>query len=266
MKIIVSCISCSKEYLEQVVQKLISNSDYPLKEDSKYPEGHPTFLTNLDDEFVFTTTCPDSHENTFVFNNYRFQVLFHLGMVSLQEGYYREAIFNFATAVERFYEFFIEVIMTQHGISYDTFNSTWRHVAAQSERQLGAYIFAYLMHFKTEPMIMKQKQIELRNSVIHKGRLASKIDAEVYGKDVYDYIQGLIIILQQECMNTIVDVSNNYAERLLKNKKNTGNNTTLKSINFCINHIKKYDSLESVKSFDDVLSDYVLDRFYIDKK
>ena len=42
-------------------------------------------------------------------NNLKFELLFELGINALIDGYPREAVSSFASALERFYEFFCQV-------------------------------------------------------------------------------------------------------------------------------------------------------------
>ena len=65
----------------------------------------------------------------------------------------------------------------------------WKQVANQSERQLGAYYFLWYTFFGETPEFLDRRKVELRNSVIHKGRLATKEESEEFGEYVFDYIR-----------------------------------------------------------------------------
>jgi hypothetical protein len=62
-----------------------------------------------------------------------------------------------------------------------TVDAAWKHVAAQSERQLGAYVFLYVVSFGESPSLVDGERTKLRSDVIHKGLLPEKNDATRYG-------------------------------------------------------------------------------------
>lgn len=66
----------------------------------------------------------------------------------------------------------------------------WKALSRQSERQLGAYISASLLLFKECPSLPNNKQIEFRNSVIHKGYIPTVDEAANFGDHVMALING----------------------------------------------------------------------------
>lgn len=102
--------------------------------------------------------------------------------------YPREAISSFAAAVERFYEFAIMVLIRSSGIAPDVSSRAWKLVASQSERQFGAFVFLWLSAYKELPITVSQKMVQLRNDVVHKGRLPDRASALAYGEDAYGVI------------------------------------------------------------------------------
>lgn len=99
--------------------------------------------------------------------------------------------------------------------------------------------------------------------MVHKGKLASKIQAEDFGRHVYEHIQQLVFNLQKECMNTIRNVGEDYANQRVA--KTIGSNTTLKYVIFSVSPEKKYNELSKVKSFHEVIENFKIDRCYIDQ-
>src|SRR5688572_21926828 len=100
-----------------------------------------------DDNF-YRSTCPAGHENLVVIQNQKFELLFDFGARALLDGYTREAVASMAAALERFYEFYLKVVCLKHGIADFDFKNSWKFVSAQSERQLGAFLFTYLFENK----------------------------------------------------------------------------------------------------------------------
>jgi hypothetical protein len=82
------------------------------------------------------------------------------------------------SSMERYFEFFIKVILRDSGKEFESIHKTWKTIASQSERQLGAYIMLYCQTFDDEPILLNQnKEIPFRNSVVHKGYIPTKEDA-----------------------------------------------------------------------------------------
>lgn len=68
----------------------------------------------------------------------------------------------------------------------------------QSERQLGAFLAAYLLDTREPPKLMPQKQVEFRNAVAHKGRFPTRQEAMRYGQAVFDCSIPILSILRSE--------------------------------------------------------------------
>lgn len=146
---------------------------------------------------IHEVLCDFGHKNNIFLVNQKHELLFEIAAQAIVDGYYREAISSFSASLERYYEFFIKVI--HQGIGPDALDKAWKHVASQSERQLGAYIFTYLNVFNNSPEILEKKAIELRNKVIHKGHIPSRDEAVNYGKKVASIIQDGCNILHDRC-------------------------------------------------------------------
>jgi hypothetical protein len=161
----------------------------------------PNFNFNsieMNDSGVYKVVCTKGHETNLFLQDEKFEILFDLGALALNDGYTRESVSSFAASLERFYEFFIQVLLYKKGINHETFVSTWKQVKNQSERQLGAFYFIYLNEFNLAPPIVGQKWVTFRNNVIHKGYIPSYNETFEYGKYLYTYIKQLLTILMEE--------------------------------------------------------------------
>lgn len=114
------------------------------------------------------------------------EILFEVATHAIVDGYYREAISSFAASLERYFEFFINVISIH--LPSKEFTIAWKHVASQSERQLGGYIFLYLNTYGASPQILPQVLTKLRNDVIHRGHIPGRAEAIRFGEAVADII------------------------------------------------------------------------------
>jgi hypothetical protein len=142
--------------------------------------------------------CERGHETVTLLQQMKFEVLFDLGVNAIIDGYYRDAVSSFASALERLYEFYIHIQCDRRSIDSCLFNSTWKEVDNQSERQLGAFMFVYMMEKKTSPPVLVQKAIKFRNSVIHKGRFPSRDEAIQFGEQVAEIMVRVLSELRAD--------------------------------------------------------------------
>ena len=105
-------------------------------------------------------------------------------MFAVEDGYFREAIGSFAASMERFMELFIRLANEVRGNSPEAFEQTWSLMARQSERQLGAYIFAHWTEFNCPPELVSNSATNLRNRVIHQGYIPTREESIKYGNSV----------------------------------------------------------------------------------
>jgi hypothetical protein len=146
---------------------------------------------------TYEMNCPKGHHNLVVLCDERFELLFELGTRALANYYPREAVASFAAAVERFYEFCIEVLCHKFTVEDEKFQAAWKVASKQSERQLGAFTFVYLVAFGEPPPALPNKAVEFRNNVIHRGYFPTYEDSLDYGEkcrtlfsEVFDRLDG----------------------------------------------------------------------------
>jgi hypothetical protein len=136
-----ACIQCAKEH--GITEEDISYID-------------------IKDENYYETTCRRGHTRFTILTQPKFEILFEMGAVALIDGYTREAVSSMAAALERFYEYWLHVIMLKAGIPQDRFQEAWKIVSRQSERQFGAFVFSYFREFQRPPDILPQNWVEFR--------------------------------------------------------------------------------------------------------
>ncbi|MCG3817260.1 hypothetical protein I3256_15020 [Photobacterium damselae] len=150
----------------------------------------------LMDDGIHPVKCPKGHEFVVVFNGAKFEVLFDIAMNAIKDGYAREAVSSFASALERFYEFFIRYCAYYQETDGNEFEKVWKSVVNQSERQLGAYLFVYLSKYYSAPTLLSQKKVTFRNKVIHKGYIPTLSEAIEFGEAVHRSIMNVIAKLE----------------------------------------------------------------------
>lgn len=149
------------------------------------------------DEGLYIYQCACGEKNSHTIRKERFEILFDFGALAFLDGYYREAVANFAAAFERFLEFFVRTIWREQRLAPELAERTWKLMANQSERQLGAFTALYLTCFREPPDFLRPSalRVEFRNEVIHKGKIPSREETEQYAGVLYDFIRSQLIRL-----------------------------------------------------------------------
>ena len=164
------------------------------------------FIEEIRDDGLYMGRCPVGHEVCVGTQTLRHEMLFEIALNALVDGYRREAVASFAAAVERFYEFALEVISDASSLDSAVFDAAWKEVAAQSERQLGGFVLAWTLQFKRKPSTLSADMTQLRNSVIHKGVLPDRSQAREFGRHAYEIIQTGIRDLRDAHINSVYSV------------------------------------------------------------
>jgi len=180
MKTIAACPDCIQEQ----------------SKDGKQPKFNP-IAGELDDNGIIHVTCDRGHYGVVLYNARRYEVLVKSAARAALDGYTNEVVAVMSSALERMYEFYIRVSCRAKGILEDTVEAAWKNIAAQSERQFGAFQFLYLLDqncaFKLE-----QRITETRNKVVHRGKIVREEEALEFAESVYGVIQRLQTELQSK--------------------------------------------------------------------
>lgn len=149
------------------------------------------------DDGKYEVHCAAGHISTVIVDNVKFELLFELGLNALVDGYPREAVSSFASALERFYEFYWRVVATFHSIPTEHAGGAWKVVAKQSERQLGMYVTAGLLLTKMcPPLLNPNQEVKFRNNVIHGGYIPTIDEAVAFGDVVMRLINDSLTTLR----------------------------------------------------------------------
>lgn len=175
---------------------------YAAKE--KYQKGSsriaidvPMPVARPSDDGKYEVHCAAGHVSTVTVDNVKFELLFEMGLNALVDGYPREAVSSFASALERFYEFYWHTVAAFHSIPQAQADAAWKAVAKLSERQLGMYVTAGLLLTKKCPTLLNPNQeIKFRNSVIHSGYIPTTEEATAFGDIVMQLINDSLSTLR----------------------------------------------------------------------
>lgn len=170
----------------------------------------------MNNDNFYNFTCPAGHEIHGAILNQNFELLFNSASLALLDGYSREAVSGFASALERFYEFYIQTISHHNHIYREVFNKAWKNISKQSERQVGAFLFVYLIENKEEYKGLNEKMANFRNDVIHRGYLPSYEETFKYAEYVLNAINILILELNSKYPDAVRDVSQINSDKAVK--------------------------------------------------
>jgi hypothetical protein len=140
------------------------------------------------DEDLYKYECSRNHTNLYFLKNEKFELLLESAFHAINDGYYREAISSLSASLERLQEYLIKVLFRKHNRSEEVFNSAWKKVSQQSERQLGAFIFLYVKEFTSLPDNLSDNERKFRNDVIHKGKFPTYEETLKYGQRILNVI------------------------------------------------------------------------------
>lgn len=146
------------------------------------------FLLQITEDGAYSLNCPNGHKSVTCLQEQKFELLFELGAHAIADGYFRDAVSSFTVSLERFHEFYVEVVSLKNGVSQDLFSEAWKQVSKQSERQLGAFAMLYVNEEHREPPILDNSNRELRNRVVHQGWIPSRAQAIGFGQAVQELI------------------------------------------------------------------------------
>lgn len=187
MRIMMLCMQC--------VQAL-SKSSNPLAGLHMYPQS-----VEINDSGIYTVTCRNGHVSSTMNQQHKHETLFELATFAILDGYYREAVTSFASSLERFYEYMIEVVLNEQGCDQELTDKMWKEIAKQSERQLGAFVVLYTSLFKIEPRTLNQDRVKFRNDVVHKGAVPTRAKAVEFGQEVLEVIRAALRDLRSNYPN-----------------------------------------------------------------
>jgi hypothetical protein len=196
MRIPLRCIECSIEEMNaefEADEAARGRGETPPKRPPRPMRPEDWYLADIEQDNAYVGPCRNSHEMRVTLQVVRYQLLFESGIVAELVGFHREAVSSIAAALERFYEFAIEVFTLRAGIEPDTHAAAWEQVH-QSERQLGAFLFLHLVNlgkaFKVgrKEIETYEKRFGFRNKVIHAGYFPSEKEVLDFARYVYDLI------------------------------------------------------------------------------
>jgi hypothetical protein len=174
-----------------------------MKFQAACPHCQHRFQTEYLDSGIHDLQCPNCQTRFALFiRKHRFEMLFDLGTRALIDGYAREAVVNFAAALERCLEFYLRAALLERAAAEHReletvlveLESTWKLLVSQSERQLGAFAAAYLSRQGRAPEFLTPAGMgtDFRNRVIHRGYLPREEEVQSYAARLFALMNRLL--------------------------------------------------------------------------
>ena len=121
---------------------------------------------------------------------------------------------SFAAALERFHEFYVRLQCDGYEVDEANLEAAWKHIASQSERQLGAFTLVYMLEHKKPPPVLRQSDVEFRNAVIHKGRVPTRERAIEFGERVVQIIMSILTPLRANAEDVVRHAASLHVRKL----------------------------------------------------
>lgn len=170
-----------------------------------HPSFEPFFVPYYDDRVGYVE-CSRGHKSAILLQSHKFEVLLESGANALAAGFTLEAASTFSAALERFYEFCLQVLSTQRNMSEAVYEQMFKPMARQSERQLGAFMALHAVELGIA-YSPNQRIVEFRNNVIHKGQIPTPEKAYDFCGKVYAEIFNLYETFSKKFAAAIRDVT-----------------------------------------------------------
>jgi len=211
----------------------------------------------IENEFTYLLTCDKGHQYIAQLQAFPFEVLFESGLIAHVNGFYLESVLSFKAALERFYEFYINIICRARNIDADKLDNAYKQISNNSEREYGAFVFMYFQANNDIPELLPNKSVEFRNKVVHKGYFPKKEEALRFARNIYKMIKPIYIELREKYDAEILSFLNvkrqEYYNSLIKANpkiKDTPISSQSLCLPLCIHHATGLDEFKE-RSFDE---------------
>ena len=172
------------------------------------------FIETIREDGLYTGKCPRRHDLLIATQTLRHEMLFEIALNAIIDRYHREAVSSFAASVERFFEFAVRVMSLNRKVSPEVFDAAWKTVSKQSERQLGGYVFLYVISFGEVPSLLSSSMTKLRNDVIHNGVLPEQLDVLKFGRSAHEVIQAGMQKLRAGCLDDVNKILGQHVAKI----------------------------------------------------
>jgi hypothetical protein len=149
-------------------------------------------LHQIVEKEIHIVKCQSHHKTLAVSDSQKFENLIYISFVSYKNNFYHQAIINMSTAYENLQEFIITAILKKNNTESIHIEDSLKKMKL-SERRLGGFYYLFLNEFGSIPKLPNQnKEIRLRNDVVHNGYFCTKEETLNYIFEMYKLVLNTI--------------------------------------------------------------------------
>ena len=214
-------------------------------------EQRDIIITN---QITYEYTCSKGHQYFYVLQIERFEMLYKLAIHEFLENNFRACVINCAAALERFYEFFLQVVFHDNGYSSEKFyEEIWLPIKDRSKRQEDLFKDTYIELTSIEkPPVLKDTHRKFRNHIVHQGEFPKKEQTRDFADTIFRIIGIGLYILHKYCDSSIEVIKHEHLQRRFRSR-HSGNlhSTTI----FLNTNFPSYDKIWTSNDFNVYVKD-----------
>lgn len=181
-------------------------------------------------------------------------MLYKLAIHEFLENNFRACVINCAAALERFYEFFLQVVFHHNGYSSEKFFvEIWLPIKDRSKRQEDLFKDTFIELTSIEkPPVLKDTHRKFRNHIVHQGEFPKKEQTRDFADTIFRIIGIGLYILHKYCDSSIEVIKHEHLQRRFRSRP-SGN---LHSITILLNtNFPSYDKIWTSNDFNVYVKD-----------
>lgn len=214
-------------------------------------EQRDIIITN---QITYEYTCSKGHQYFYVLQIERFEMLYKLAIHEFQENNFRACVINCAAALERFYEFFLQVVFHDNGYSSEKFfEEIWLPIKDRSKRQEDLFKDTYIELTSIEkPPVLKDTYRKFRNHIVHQGEFPKKEQTRDFADTIFRIIGIGLYTLHKYCYPSIEVIKHEHLQRRFRFRPNCNLHSTTIFLN---TNFPSYDKIWTSNDFNVFVKD-----------
>lgn len=214
-------------------------------------EQRDIIITN---QITYEYTCSKGHQYFYVLQIERFEMLYKLAIHEFLENNFRACVINCAAALERFYEFFLQVVFHDNGYSSEKFfEEIWLPIKDRSKRQEDLFKDTYIELTSIEkPPVLKDTYRKFRNHIVHQGEFPKKEQTRDFADTIFRIIGIGLYTLHKYCYPSIEVIKHEHLHRRFRFRPNCNLHSTTIFLN---TNFPSYDKIWTSNDFNVFVKD-----------
>ncbi len=190
---------------------------------------------------LFQANCEHGHTIKAVSERPNHEWLITAAAYAIGDGYHREAVLNFAAALESAFDFYVEASLLQANLEMEAVRELLRQ-NRQDQRRAGMVSVCYLRDTGKQFPYLQRKWIEFRNDIVHNGRWPTRETGLEYAAYICESVLGLY-----EALGPAVEAPQHY--RLGERVMNAGGETILDSSLMFLHCFEKFRRVDEALQY-----------------